>query len=191
MRKAALAALMTASLPFLLSGCAGVPSPDESAAEIQNFFSLADTVTFTADITADYGERVYDYGISYKSGRDGGTVTILSPDEISGICVEYSGDGASVSYDGAEVFTGEIIPDGLSPVDAVPVMEKAWREGLITESVSEKVGGEECIASVFRIEDDIFLRTWFGKESFLPVRAEIVNGGYTVITGTFYDVTAE
>ncbi len=158
--------------------------------EIQQTFSGAASLSFAADIRADYGDRVMDFGIDFTGKPEAGVLTVTSPELIAGAQVKLGDGGAALSYSGAEVYTGEILPDGLSPVDAVPVMVSAWGEGLVTETVKERWGDTECLAALFRIDDDVDLRTWFDGAG-LPLHAEFTFDGYTVIATDFYDMKVE
>ncbi len=158
--------------------------------EIQQSFLDAEGVSFAAGLTADYGDRVMDFGIDFTGRADSGVLTVTSPELIAGAQVKLGDGGAALSYSGAEVYTGELLPDGLSPVDAVPVMVSAWGEGLVTETVKEKWEGVSCLAALFRIDDDVNLRTWF-DEAGLPLHAEFTFDGYTVISADFYDMKVE
>lgn len=174
-----------------LPGCGGGPGPEELAAQIEDSFAQAAQVDFAAHIRADYGDRVYDFTVSCSSGADGGVLTVAEPEIIAGVTVRFSPEGAVLTYDGAEVFTGEILPEGLSPVDAVPMLLGLWRGGLVTEAVFERWDGEECLAALFHVSERVESRTWFSKDTWLPLRSEVYLDGYTVIGCDFYNVRAE
>lgn len=173
-------------LIFALSACGG-PSSGEALEGIRKELSAA-SLRFDADIRADYGERVFDFSVAYASSGDGGTLTVTAPEIIAGAQVRYADGGTSLAVGDVEVYTGEILPGGLSPVDAVPVMTNAWTDGLVTETVREKYEGESCVAAIFRIDDDTDLRTWFTEQTGLPAAAEFIFDGHTVITVRFYNV---
>ena len=177
------------SLLICLTACSGVSGEDRMAG-IRQSFSDAAAVSFAADVRADYGDRVMDFGLDFTGLPDDGVITVTSPALIAGAQVKLGDGGTALSYSGAEVYTGEILPDGLSPVDAVPVMVSAWREGLITETAKERWGDTDCLAVIFRVDDDVDLRTWFDVEG-LPLHAEFTFDGCTVITADFYDMKVE
>ena len=158
--------------------------------EIQRTFSNASGVSFAADIRADYGDRVMDFGVDFSGLPEAGVLTVTSPAIIAGAQVKLGDGGAALSFSGAEVYTGEILPDGLSPVDAVAVMVDTWGEGLVTETVAESWNDTDCLAALFRVDDDVDLRTWFGPDG-LPLHAEFTFDGYTVISADFYDMKVE
>ena len=184
MRKKIISALMTASL-LLLSACG---DSGDITGEIQKTYSEAPDVTINTRLRADYGENVYDFALSCDFSDEGGTVTITEPEEISGVTARVEADGVTLSYEGAEVFTGTLLPDGMSPVESVGVMLRAWREGYVTESASESYGDVPCQALTFRISDTSELRTWFDRETLLPLHAEIYSNGFAVILCDFENV---
>lgn len=182
---------MTALCIALLVSCsAGVPL-SETVREIQDSYCSAGKISGITALSANYGEKVYDYRISFEISPSGGTLEILEPEEISGVTARISDGGATLSFDGAEVYAGEILPDDISPVSAVSVMADIWKNGLSTESVRESFDGTDCAAVSFRVSDDVFLRTWFDLETHLPLQAEFVYSGYSVITCSFDNVRVE
>ena len=184
-----LPAAVSVSLLLCLSACSGTAREDTMAG-IRQSFSQAAAVTFAADIRADYGDRVMDFGLDFTGLPDDGVITVTSPEIIAGAQVKLGDGGTALSYTGAEVYTGEILPDGLSPVDAVPVMVSAWGGGLVTETVKERWGDTDCLAALYRVDDEVELRTWFDGAG-LPLHAEFIFDGYTVITADFYDMKVE
>lgn len=185
------ARLFVLSALIFLPGCGGGPGPEELAGQVQESFLASQEILFAADIRADYGDRTCDYSVSFEYGPDGGVMTVAEPAIIAGVTVRFTADGATLSYDGAEVFTGEILPGGMSPVEAVPMLPGLWRDGLVTEAVFEKLNGEECLAVLFRVDERVESRTWFSKDAWLPLRSEVYLDGYTVIGCDFYNVRAE
>lgn len=185
MKQARLCAL-TAAILFI-SSCSGGVSPEAEVDGFMESIGNASEVIFTADITADYGVHVFDYGVRCELGAGGGAIEILSPENIAGTRVLVGDGGATLEYEGAEVFTGEIMPEGLSPVDALPMLVELWSGGLVTEAVREGFEGEDCVAALYRVSDESDMRTWFSKKSGLPLRAEVYFDGCTVLFFNFYD----
>lgn len=179
-------------LLLTLTSCApGGQTPEEAAEAIRAELSAAQTIQFTADISADYGDRVYSFGVSAVWQGDEGVITLSKPDIIAGVTVKLAEGGSTLSWSGAEVYTGEILPDGLSPVDAVPALLNVWREGLVTEAVRETLGDQDCLSVLHMVTDQVNARTWFTEATGLPLRAELIFDGCTVITCDFYNVKAE
>ncbi len=164
---------------------------DTEMRELQQALAACESFRLVADLRADYGDRVYDYRVRFEGNSDEGTVCILEPECVAGAAVRFGADGTALGFDGADVYTGELLPEGLSPVDTLPMMVNAWREGLITETVRERSGDAECLASVFMISEEVSLRTWFDRSTGLPLRAEVSFDGYTVLTASFYDIITD
>ena len=179
-------ALLPVLLLLLSLPACGRPGTDEVLEDIRA--GLSGSLAFDASIRADYGDRVFDFSVRCASSGDGGTLTITAPEIIAGAVVRYSGGATTLAVGDVEIYTGEILPGGLSPVDAVPVMLDAWVNGLVTETVRETLDGADCVAALFRVDDDVDLRTWFDQETFLPLRAEFTFEGSAVITAEFYDM---
>lgn len=191
MRKLLASALMTALCIALLVSCSAGASVSETVREIQDTYRSAGKISGITSVSANYGDRAYDYRVSFEITASGGTLEILEPEEIAGVTAKISGGGATLSFDGAEVYAGEILPDDVSPLSAIPLMADIWKNGLSTESVKESLGGADCISVSFRVSDDVFMRTWFDMKTHLPVQSEFVYGGYSVMTCRFDNVIVE
>ena len=173
MRKIALCLVLC----LALSACSG-PTAEEAARELVGGLELSGPV-LTADVTADYGDRVYDFRLRYADG----IVTILSPESIAGIEAEVKEDGVALRYDGAEVFTGTIA--GISPMSALPLFVNALGESYIVDA---RFGMDDTLEIDFRISDEVVLTAVFDRTSELPVSAEVTENGEMRLKITFYDV---
>lgn len=173
---------------ILLQSCSGGVEDEDILAEFRDSLGESPEMLFAADIRADYGDRLFDCSVSFSGFVDGGTITVSAPELIAGVTVELRDGGATLEFDGAEVYTGEILPDGMSPVDAIPLILSTWRDGLATETVRETVEGEECLSVLFRVDDRVTSRTWIPVKTLLPLRSEIALDGYTVIGVDFRDM---
>ena len=69
--------------------------------------------------------------------------------------------------------TGKLTEDGLSPAGALPVLIEQWTEGYASGAVYESYGDEETLALDTNISDTVKQRTWFDRETHLPVHSEI------------------
>ena len=56
--------------------------------------------------------------------------------------------------------------------------------------MKERWGDTDCLAALYRVDDGVELRTWFDGAG-LPLPAEFIFDGYTVITADFYDMKVE
>ena len=184
----ALAQMITLCLCLtLLCACARGETtlPQE---KIRSEFAEAQQVEMTLKLTADYGTRVYEYTVSYTGSGDIGTLEILQPESIAGLRAELREGSAYLVYDGTEFETGAILPDGVSPVDALPMLITQWQTGYVTDAVSESYKGLDTVALTTAVSDAVSLRTWFDGETLLPVHAEISYNNSVVLFCDFEDV---
>ena len=128
--------------------------------------------SFTAQITADCGERVWQYAIRCKASPDGtAELEILAPDSIAGITAEITGADGKLRFDGAYVDFGLLADGELSPIAAPQTLFSCWTEQYIASSgggcVSYELGsGAKRLEMICRFDEDN-----------LPVRAEIYQQG--------------
>lgn len=182
------AAVLALTTALTLTACTKETAADAAAALQQSWQTHASTA-LTCDLTADYGDRVYPFTLTCTETPTAAEVTITEPSSVAGVTARVTDDGATLTYDGAEVFTGALTPEGLSPMEAVPLMFRLWREGLILEAAFEPVKDTPCLTVLYRVTDEVSLRTWFSLETSLPLMAELISGGYAVITASFTNVT--
>ena len=151
----------------------------------------------TAEITADYGQRVYEYTLTVSWQKDGETVlTVVEPENIAGITARIGNGSARLEYDGASLETGLLSGDGLSPMDAVPAILEGVLTGYIAECGFEDAGeGRQLWFCCRDPEQSAGTGTeaafWFDADSHALTRAELLSDGYTVIQCVFTDFTKE
>ena len=172
------------SVILVLSACSRSPDAGELALRLREDFAAGQSLKLTAAVRADYGERVYDFELSYEKTEGGATVTILAPESVAGISARVGEDGLTLEYNGAEVYTGALTDDGLSPAEALPLAVDAWAGGLLT---SARVESGLLICEYF-ISESVALVSNFDAETLVPVSAELISGGYRTLIMEFGDV---
>ena len=198
MRKKLCALMMTLSL---LAGCGGGEDEgtgaDELALNIRTEFLAMTACSFTADITADYGQRGDEYTLEVAWEKDGETVlTVTAPETIAGITARIADGTTYLEYDGASLETGPLSGDGLSPMEAVPAILEEICTGCIAACGFETVGEQELLRVVCREPEStpgtgaegVF---WFDPVTHAPVLAELMQDGYTVIRCEVTEFTKE
>lgn len=178
------------TLCLLLTACGGgngAGNTDELALDIRAEYIAMTGCSATLDLTADYGERVYDYTLTLVYQREGDTtVTVEAPEEIAGVTARISKDSAALEYDGVSLETGPLDATGLSPVSAVPAILKCAMEGFIAETAVEPVGEAECLRVTYRDPDarpgtGVETSLWFDTANHALTQGEILSDGYQVI----------
>ena len=192
MRKRLLCVLM---MTLLLAGCGGGGGneAEELALSIRGEYLAMDNCTVQAAITADYGQRVYEYEMAVAVGEEETVLTLSAPETVAGLTARLSGTESQLEFDGLSVETGPLDGDGLTPVSAVPALLEAARSGYITACALEEEG------AVVRVDCGDPSGTpgtgtetvlWFDAATHALTRGEISVDGFRVILCEFSDFTA-
>lgn len=180
-------------LLLLLTACGGAGgSPaEELALAVRGDYLAMTACTATMDVTADYGERVYDYTIDVSYVKDGESVlTITAPAEIAGVTARISKESVVLEYDGVRWETGDLDGSGMSPVDAVPVLLEYAREGFMAECGMETLEERQALRVAFRDPEGTAgtgaeCSLWFDPETHALLRGELSQDGFVIIQCVF------
>lgn len=188
-RKALLFAPM---LMLLLTACGGGEEKD-MVAQLQQQYAAVEQATLEADITCHYDEEVREYTLLCAYTPEKSTVTVLKPENLSGISAQVENGTLTLSYDDLSLDAGTYSAAAVSPVVALPKLMEAAGWGYPAEQSEETVGERTCI----RLGCDLsnapgtLYTTWFDKESLLPMRSEISTDGVLLFEATWnrFEVT--
>lgn len=183
---------------LLLSACGAGPAGASEAEKL----SLAvrgeylEMTNWSADaaITADYGQRVYQYELTAQLVGGEMTLTLSQPETVAGLTARISGKDSLLEYDGMSVETGPLDEDGLTPVSAIPALLEAARTGYITACTMEEEGTLlrlDCGDPERQPGVGRELSLWFDAEGRELVRGEIKIDGFRAILCEFSNVTKE
>lgn len=186
----------------LLTGCGGGEqgggnSAEELALSIRTEYLAMTACAATVDMTADYGQRVYEYTLTVSWQKGGETLlTVVAPENIAGITARIQNGSTLLEYDGASLETGLLSADGLSPMEAVPAILNYIFSGYIAECDFETVGESRQLWFCCRNPEcspgtGTEAEFWFDADSHALTRAEVLSDGYTVIQCVFTDFTKE
>ena len=183
MRKCVVCVLMTT---LLLAGCgpAGVSQAEELALEIRVELLEMDSCTARLEITADYGQRVYQYELAAAVSGEETVLTLSAPETVAGLTARITGEDSRLEFDGVSVETGPLDAGGLTPVSALHALLEAAKSGYITACALE--------------EEDTLLRVdcgdpagspgsgtetvlWFDASTHALVRGEASVDGFRVV----------
>ena len=135
----------------LLAGCAsGEQNAEQRAARIQKQYASVAAVSGVCTVQADYGERVYDFTLSFTWNGEETAVEVLKPENIAGVRVTVGADGSQLEVDGVSVETGPLGEENLTPLTAVPRMMKELREGYLAQSTEDTLEERACLRADFR-----------------------------------------
>lgn len=150
-----------------------------------------------ADITADYGQRVYTYGVDFSWQKDGEVLlTLTAPENVAGTAAHIAGGETALEYDGVMMATGPLDSAGLTPIDAIPALLAYTREGYMAEYALEDWDGAQRLVVICRDPGEepgqgVEAQLWFDPAMGALLRGEVSEGGYTVIQCDFTSFTIQ
>lgn len=156
---------------LLFSGCKGSGDSLDRAVALRNRVLRGDGCSFTATVTADYGEQIYIFKMDCKTNKEGDlTFTVTEPTTIAGITGKIDGIGGAITFDG-KVLAFQTIADGLvTPVTAPWLFIKTLRSGYLKDAAETEQGFEMSIDDSYA-EESLQLRIRTSGET--PASAEI------------------
>ncbi len=171
MRRAVLLAL---TISMLLGGCASDSGWKRQLEEKRGELRDASALSFTADISADLGESVFE--CSVKCTRSGGEteLTVLAPELAAGITARIKDGETRLSYDGIELSVGTLKNSALTPVGCVPALLDALLEGFITGVSAEQYDGGRLLTARIYVDESSYALVWFSPDDLTPLRAELI-----------------
>ena len=109
---------------MLLSACSA-KSPAQPPLTFRTALLQSGGCSFTAAITADYGETAASFTLDCEfSPETGASVTVTEPESIAGIQAQVKDTAASVSYDGMQLGLGSLANGNLAPLAAPYVFRR-------------------------------------------------------------------
>ena len=184
--------ILAAILVLILGGCSSKDAY-QSFLDIRSAYLSAD-ITLSADVVSDYGDRCYEYSLGYTGDGKSGEVSIFSPEEICGISASID-DNKNVSLKCGDVIidTGILYGTGVTPLETLPLIVNAIREGYVASVYTETLNGVEYITAEIDEtpageSEKIIYTLWFSGEDKALYKAEISAGGFTSVTAVFREV---
>lgn len=178
---------------LLLSACTGGAEGNEAeelALQIRGEYLDMSSCAGQAAITADYGQRVYQYELAVAVDGEETTLTLSAPDTVAGITARVTGQDGQLEYDGLSVETGPLDPEGLSPVSAVPALLEGARSGYIVSCALEEDGTllrMDCGDPEGTPGTGSEVSLWFDTSTHALSRGEISVDGFRAILCEFTD----
>ena len=154
-------------------------------------FLAAGSCTGTAEVAADYGQRVYEFGLDFSWVRDGETVlTLTAPSDLAGLTARVEQGRSRLEFDGISLDTGELTGEGLTPLELVPALMEWAQTGFMAQCVYETLGDTPALRVQFRDPDmqagtGTECAAWFARTDHALLRAELFWNGEMVLSGDF------
>ena len=169
-------------LLLFLCGCSVEQSELDTALKLRSKLQTVGC-RFEAGITADYGDKTYQFSLSCEADAAGDArFTVLSPESISGITGEIKQGSGSLTFDDTALAFA-LLADGLaSPVSGPWVMLKALRSGYIRSCCMED-GMLRLTVNDSYEQNALALDIWLDENS-QPFRADIFAENRRILTIT-------
>lgn len=192
MRKCVICVLMTT---LLLAGCgqAGASEAEELALTVRGEYLAMENCAARASVTADYGQRVYQYEMAVSVTGEETLLTLSAPETVAGLSARMTGEENLLEFDGVCVETGPLDENGLTPVSAVPALLEAARSGYIAACALEEEGTllrVDCGDPADSPGSGTEYALWFDASTHALARGEISVDGFRVILCEFSEFTA-
>lgn len=172
---------------LLLAGCAGggrEPTGEDLALVIQKEFSRMTGCSCHLDLSADYGDKVFDCAldVTYDTAA-GAELKLVEPEIARGVTARIARGEASLSYGTFSLDIGPLTGEGLSPLEAVPALWSQIARGYIDAAELE----EGTLAVTYRRGDDppgvgLESQVTFDAQSHVPLTGELYSDGKRVVT---------
>ena len=174
--------LVLLTLAVFLTGCSA-ESELEQAMAFRDRLLSGNGCSFSADITADYGDELYEFSMDCRGDNLGNLeFSITSPESIAGITGKLEEAGGKLTFDDTALQFDLMVEDTLSPVSAPWVFLKTLRSGYITSACYEENLLRLSIDDSYE-DDALRLDIWL-DETGSPIRAEILHDGMRILTLT-------
>ena len=182
---------------LLLTSCSGAGRQREAedlALTIRGEYLALENLSAEVEITADYGERVYEFTLTAVVQDGEMVLTLTEPEWVAGVTARLTEETGQLEYEDLIVETGPLDGEDLSPVSALPELFEAARGGYMAECALEE--WEEGALLRVRCADpdqppgegrETIL--WFHPETHALVKGEISADGVRVIQCTCREFT--
>lgn len=173
----------TIALLVFLAGCSGGGDSLDRALALRSRMVSSNGCTFDAEVTADYGDKLYIFAMSCQADSQGNVAfTVTAPESIAGITGTVSEQGGQLTFDDTAL-AFELLADGqFSPVSAPWLLVHTLRSGYLTSCAQVEDGLLLSIDDSYEA-DALNLSVYLGQDD-LPTAAEVSWQGRLILSLT-------
>ena len=133
---------------------------------------LSGPCSFQAEVTADYGDKQYTFGM-YCEGDNGGNLgfSVTAPDTIAGITGTLSGGDGKLTFGDTALSFPLLADEQVSPVSAPYLLLKTLRGGYVRSAGEDGELVRVTVDDSYE-EDALHLEVWLDSEN-IPKQCEI------------------
>lgn len=166
---------------LILPGCKDSNREIERGMALRTKLLCAQECTFDAEITADYGDKVYTFAMGCLGNANGDiSFSVTQPETIAGVTGTVSDDGGNLTFDDTALHFDLMADDQVTPISAPWILLKTLRSGYLTSACVEDGMLRLSIDDSYD-DDALHLDIWLGSGD-LPVRAEILYDGRRILS---------
>ena len=174
-----LAALMIALVIF--SGCTGKRAEMDRIMTLRAKLLGSEGCTFTAQITADYGDMLHEFTLFCEGNNDGNLgFRVEKPDTIAVITGRFLGNEGFLTFDDVALSFPLLADDQITPVSGPWILLKTMLGGYLTACTMEEELLHLTIHDSYE-EDALQMEIWLNPED-QPIQAEIIYDGRRIVT---------
>ena len=118
---------------LFLAGCSGETSQLDRAMSLREKLLHCAGCNFTAEVTADFGDKTYSFTLECQGQTDGSlNFSVVKPDTISGISGVLSAGGGKITFEEDRAVAFPMLAEGeVTPVSAPWLVYNTLRSGYI------------------------------------------------------------
>ena len=168
-------------LVIFLTGCTRENREFASAMQLRENILAAQSCSFQANVTADYGDSLCSFSMDCQTDPAGAIrFEIKAPETIAGIRGNISDAGGNITFDEQALFFPLLTDDLLIPASAPWIFMKTLRGGYIT-SVCTEEGLLRMTVNDSYADNALTLDIWLNEEQ-LPIRGDILHDGTRILS---------
>lgn len=158
----------------MLTGCTSKNTELERGMALRSMLLSAETVSFDAEVLADYGDKLHTFSLACQADSLGNLIfTVTAPETISGITGSVSQEGGELTFDDTALHFDLMADEALSPISAPWILMKTLRSGFLRSACTEENQIRLTIDDSYE-DDALQLDIWLDGSD-LPSRAEILH----------------
>ena len=170
-------------LLLFLAGCSSASTEIDRGMALRSKLLQASHTSFDTAITADYGDKAYEFAMACRGDDKGNvTFTVTAPESIAGITGSIANGDGKLTFENTALHFELMTDDQLSPVSAPWIFLKTLRSGYLTSAGLEEQQLRLTIDDSYE-EDALQLDIWLNTDD-LPERAEILYNGRNILSLT-------
>ena len=170
-------------LAMVLTGCSSGNRDLDRGMAIRSSLLEAIQCSFDAEITADYGDKLYTFRVSCRGNSQGDlSFEVTAPESISGITGTVSNYAGKLTFDDVALQFDLMAEDQITPVAAPWILLKTLRSGYLTSAGMEGDLLRLTIDDSYA-EDALQVDVWFDSGD-QPVRCGILHDGRQILSLT-------